>query len=75
MTVIFDNNHTTTENVNEIAKALTILTGLKHLHINLYGNKLGDEFSIALGSSLTGLTNLEGLHFELGINDLTSTGV
>lgn len=35
-----------------MSKALATLTGLRHLNVNVYGNKLGNEFSSALGSSL-----------------------
>jgi len=51
------------------------LTSLTYLHVNVYGNRLGDGFSATLGNTIGALTNLVNLQLELGMNELTSTAV
>jgi hypothetical protein len=45
----------------EVLLGVAALTNLTFLHVNVYGNKLGDGFSVTLGNTIGALTNLVSL--------------
>jgi hypothetical protein len=56
-------------------KGVAALTGLKVLSVNTYGNKLGDNFTLALGKAIGQLVNLQNLQLEIGMNNLTTVAI